>query len=232
MRCPSAWARDSNEVRRGESKNSGKIEITWISTTQAYPRHKLSEYTAQERIEGGYWRPGRPAGPGQRLAAAIEQARVRLADESDVAPIQPPPSGQLVVDLRSPYLPASEISDRDDDYGLGTTWGSQWENSAQGWVAEQWRPVVTTTSGFPAWEVDTYLGVIAGEAAVHSLLADESLLGAALDEGRDVAQRGLIDSAVAKGAHAVVGASVRYTQVGGRLLVTMTGTAVTLRDRS
>ena len=92
--------------------------------------------------------------------------------------------------------------------------------------------MVTTTTGFPDWDVDTYLGVIAGEAAVHSYLADEFLLGAALDEGRDVAQRGLVDAAVAKGAHAVVGASIDYTQVGGRLLVTMTGTAVTLRDRN
>lgn len=192
----------------------------------------LEEQTAPERIEGGYWRPGRPSGPGQRLAAAIEQARSQLGVARDVAPIEPPPADRIVIDLRAPDLPASEVSEEGGDYGLGRSWGTEWPAAAQGWVGDDWRPVVTTTDGFPDWEVETYLGVISGESAVHAHLSDEELLGASLDEGRAVAQRGLIDAAVARGAHAIVGVGIDYTQVGGRLLVTMSGTAVTLRNQS
>ncbi len=125
----------------------------------------------------------------------------------------------------------------DDNYGMGRNWGSGWSRSAQGWVDDgaagpSWRPVVTTTIDFPEWDVDTYLGVVSGEAAVEHAGGNTEALGAALAEAREVAMRGLIDAAVTRGAHAVVGAALSYTPVGRKLLVTAHGTAVALRDRT
>jgi uncharacterized protein YbjQ (UPF0145 family) len=41
----------------------------------------------------------------------------------------------------------------------------------------------------------------------------------------------MVDAGVARGAHALIGVRLDYTQLEGTLLVTATGTAVTLRDR-
>ncbi len=150
------------------------------------------------------------------------------------APVVREPA-ELVRDL-GPATHAGPVPRRDgEDYGLGREWGSTWRWTAQGWVDQdlgipRWRPVVTTTTDFPEWQVDTYLGVVAGEAAVV-VVEEPSLLGRALDEGRAVAMRGLTDAAVARGAHAVVGANLSYTTIDDRVVVSAIGTAVTLRDR-
>ena len=49
----------------------------------------------------------------------------------------------------------------------------------------------------------------------------------ALDRG--AAQETMVREAVARGAHAVIGVNLDYTPVGDCLIVTATGTAVTLR---
>lgn len=147
------------------------------------------------------------------------------------------PDEDLVVDLR-PRQPSRGPSPRrpdDPDYGLGRDWGASWKYSAQGWVGTDsgnpsWRPIVTTTTDVPNWEVDTYLGIVVGEAAV-SQAGDARILGDALAEGRAIAMDGLVDTALGRGAHAVLGVAVGYTSVGRRVLITATGTAVTLRDR-
>ncbi len=148
----------------------------------------------------------------------------------------PPRPERLVTDLNPPGgFGGPARRHRGDDFGLGREWGSTWRWTAQGWVDQEagaptWRPVVTTTVDFPEWQVDTYLGMVAGEAAVDDV-DDAPLLGRALDEGRGIAMQGMIDAAVARGAHAVVGANVAYTPISGRVVVTATGTAVALRDR-
>lgn len=203
-----------------------------------------TDYTAPERLEGGHWRPGRPNQRGRRLRQAINAARSpdnqhsAASEVAEVAPLEDPPPEELVINLR-PQAAAVEGPARtaETDFGLGRTWGSEWSGAAQGWVdrgpsGAAWRPVVTTTGDVPQWDIDTYLGVIAGESAVESHLTDSSLLGAALADGREVSLQGLIEAAVARGAHAVVGVNLGYTQVGGRLIITTSGTAVTLRERS
>lgn len=173
-------------------------------------------------------------------AAGDDGAVVGIFDEPP-AEAPPPPRAMprpedLVSDLNPPGGFGGPAPRRDGgDWGLGREWGSTWRWTAQGWVDEgtgppTWRPVVTTTADFPDWQVDTFLGLVTGEAAVADA-DDAGLLGRALDEGRTVATQGMIDAAVARGAHAVVGAGVAYTPLGGRVVVTATGTAVTLRDR-
>ena len=177
------------------------------------------------------------ARPGEMDDTVIEMFEAYTQQHTAPAPAPPPPAPErLVVDLRPPGSNGGPAPRRDgSDFGLGRDWGSTWRWTTQGWVDVEsgrptWRPVVTTTTDFPEWNVDTFLGVVAGESAVASN-SDLAVLGEALADGREVALRGLVDAAVARGAHAVVGASVDYTPVGERVLVTATGTAVTLRDR-
>lgn len=149
---------------------------------------------------------------------------------------EPPPYDRLVVDLRPQTRAVEGPTRRAPDFGLGSSWGAEWTGAAQGWVdrgpaGPAWRPVITTTDDFPDWHVETYLGIVTGEAAVEAHLSDTRLLGIALAEGREVALHGLVESGVARGAHAVMGVGLSYTQVGGRLLITASGTAVTLRER-
>ncbi|MGH9051964.1 MAG: heavy metal-binding domain-containing protein [Acidimicrobiia bacterium] len=128
-------------------------------------------------------------------------------------------------------------------------WGALWRESAQGWVEDDesgatWRPIVTTTPLLSDWDVDTYLGVVAGETAIGAHAGKDftsgirSLVGARsssyekdLARGRAVALRSMVDEAVARGAHAVIGVEVGHTYLGTALLVTASGTAVTLKTK-
>ncbi len=141
----------------------------------------------------------------------------------------------LVVDLRPKALPAS-TGDASTNYGLGTTWGANWGDSAQGWVPDEygaamWRPVVATTEDLAVWDVRTYLGIVTAEVAVEAHGGDFKQLGSTLTRAREMGVEGLVEEAIARGAHAVVGVDMTYTAIGGRLLITVTGTAVTLKEK-
>ena len=141
----------------------------------------------------------------------------------------------LVVDLRPKALPAS-TGDASNNYGLGTSWGANWGDSAQGWVPDEygaamWRPVVATTEDLAVWDVRTYLGIVTAEVAVEAHGGDFKQLGTTLTRAREMGVEGLVEEAIARGAHAVVGVDMTYTAIGGRLLITVTGTAVTLKEK-
>ena len=123
-------------------------------------------------------------------------------------------------------------------------WGDLWRQSVQGWVRDEtgtkiWRPIVTTTTAVPNWEIDTNLGMVTGESACAideerlGLLLESAPGGASLRrelaEDRQAAEAAMVGDAVARGAHAVIGVKLDYTPVGDCLIVTATGTAVTLR---
>jgi uncharacterized protein YbjQ (UPF0145 family) len=123
-------------------------------------------------------------------------------------------------------------------------WGDLWRESVQGWVrgkdgTKVWRPIVTTTTAVPNWDIDTNLGMVTGESACS---LDAGRMGALLESpggaeslrrelalDRGTAQEAMVREAVARGAHAVIGVNLDYTPVGDCLIVTATGTAVTLR---
>ncbi len=141
----------------------------------------------------------------------------------------------LVVDLRTKALPAT-TGDAADNYGLGKTWGSNWQGSAQGWVPDEygsamWRPVVATTEDLTVWDIRTYLGIVTAEVAVEARGGDFKQLGATMTRAREMGVEGLVEEAIARGAHAVVGVDMSYTSIGGRLLIKVTGTAVTLKEK-
>ena len=177
---------------------------------------------------GQYLTSRRTTAPGNRLLGAVETARALhpANEESNVHPIVEP----AVVDI-SPRVAVDEPL-AGEDYGLGSRWGARWDDAAQGWKgdAATWKPIVTTTTEFADWAIDTYLGVVSGEATARVDVL-ESALGGVLDEARRVAMDSLVDNAVTRGAHAVVACGLNYTTIDHRMLVTVTGTAVTIKER-
>ncbi len=108
-------------------------------------------------------------------------------------------------------------------------WGALWRQSAQGWVEDPagravWRPIVTTSASLSEWEVDTYLGLVTGELAISA----DNLEGSLRSARQDAVDR-MVDDALARGAHAVIGVSVDLVEVARRVVVSAAGTAVTLK---
>lgn len=108
-------------------------------------------------------------------------------------------------------------------------WGSRWQESAQGWVEDEqgrstWRPIVTTSPILSEWQIDTYLGVVAADVVLGS-----GPIEVEMTSRRTAAMRALVDEAMARGAHAIVGVSTTMASLGGSTVLTATGTAVTLK---
>jgi uncharacterized protein YbjQ (UPF0145 family) len=124
--------------------------------------------------------------------------------------------------------------------------GQLWRESVQGWVSKpggeaEWRPIVTTTTDVAGWELDVNLGMVTGESAcavdsagLGDLVKSErgrKALRHVLAKDRRIAETAMVGEAVARGAHAVIGVKLDYTYLGECLIVTATGTAVTLKNR-
>jgi uncharacterized protein YbjQ (UPF0145 family) len=195
---------------------------------------------AQKRIEAG-----KQVATTPKTRAAAESGRSewgsarKPADAKAESVIQRETTPAVVVDLRpdSDRIPGPMPAVREADYGLGRRWGVDWQRSAQGWITAAdgratWRPVVTTTQELAKWDVHTYLGVVTAEVAVEAPSGDLRQVGATLAKGRQVGVEGLVEEAVERGAHAVIGVTMQYTPIGTRMLITMSGTAVTLQDKS
>ncbi|VAW09059.1 hypothetical protein MNBD_ACTINO02-2651 [hydrothermal vent metagenome] len=168
---------------------------------------------------------------GDRVPAVVG-AHSPTAEASVPAAAEQP----IIRDLRSTRQGAA-TAESNAHYGLGRRWGSQWTDAAQGWVTlasgqSVWRPVVTTTETLPQWDTDTYLGVVTAEVAVDGSSAAFASLGETLARARQVGIEGLTEEAIDRGAHAVIGVTMSYTALGNRLLITLTGTAVTLREKA
>jgi uncharacterized protein YbjQ (UPF0145 family) len=199
---------------------------------------------AQKRIEAGKQVVASPRHTSTETVSS-EWAAARRPPETQPEPESTPESPvpqetpHVVVDLRpdADRIPGPMPAIREVDYGLGRRWGAEWQRSAQGWVTgvdgrATWRPVVTTTQELASWDVHTYLGVVTAEVAVEAQSGDLRQVGATLARGRQVGIEGLVDEAVERGAHAIIGVTMQYTSVGTRMLITMSGTAVTLQEKA
>ena len=62
-----------------------------------------------------------------------------------------------------------------------------------------------TTAELANWDVRTYLGIVTAEVAVEAHGGDFKQLGATLTRAREIGTEGLIEEAITRGAHAVVG---------------------------
>jgi uncharacterized protein YbjQ (UPF0145 family) len=169
----------------------------------------------------------------------IPAIEVPPAANESAQPASPPPDWIMVEPPPAETKPAPPVEEHP-----APEWGDLWRESVQGWVRDEdgtkvWRPIVTTTTSVPNWEIDTNLGMVTGESACA---LEESRLGAMLRsaagasslrqelaDDRRRAQEAMVREAVARGAHAVIGVNLDYTPLGDCLIVTATGTAVTLR---
>ena len=120
-------------------------------------------------------------------------------------------------------------SEPEPDDGVPIEWGSRWQESAQGWVEDgrgrsTWRPIVTTSPLLSEWQIDTYLGVVSADVVLGSGSIESEMA-----TGRTSAMRNLVDEAMTRGAHAIVGVSTTIAPVGSATVLTATGTAVTLK---
>jgi uncharacterized protein YbjQ (UPF0145 family) len=124
-------------------------------------------------------------------------------------------------------------SEPDPESAAGDTapieWGSRWQESAQGWVEDDqgrstWRPIITTSPLLSEWQIDTYLGVVAADMILGS-----GPIQTEMAAGRTAAMRALVDEAMARGAHAIVGVTTTMAPIGANTVLTATGTAVTLK---
>ncbi len=126
--------------------------------------------------------------------------------------------------------PASEVEESVSEIEPEPVeWGSRWQESAQGWVEDEqgrstWRPIVTTSPLLSEWKIDTYLGVVTADVVLGAGPIETEMAG-----GRTAAMRAIINDAMARGAHAVVGVTTTVSPVGTATVLTATGTAVTLK---
>ncbi|MEE9534644.1 MAG: heavy metal-binding domain-containing protein [Acidimicrobiia bacterium] len=180
--------------------------------------------------------PSEYAEAADSATAALTQAIAsRPTTEEEWISVEPEaPGSQLPAEKLAPARPQP-----------APEWGEQWRDAIQGWVrigdgAKVWRPIVTTTTTVPNWEIDTNLGIVTGESAcavetkglgtlVESVDGNDAMRKI-LARDRALAQEAMVREAVARGAHAVIGVNLDYTFLGECLILTVTGTAVTLRN--
>jgi uncharacterized protein YbjQ (UPF0145 family) len=180
--------------------------------------------------------PSEYAEAADSAAAALTQAIASrpTTDEEWISVEPEAPGSQLPAEKPAPARPQP-----------APEWGEQWRDAVQGWVrigdgAKVWRPIVTTTTTVPNWEIDTNLGIVTGESAcavetkglgtlVESVDGNDAMRKI-LARDRALAQEAMVREAVARGAHAVIGVNLDYTFLGECLILTVTGTAVTLRN--
>ena len=112
----------------------------------------------------------------------------------------------------------------------GAQWGERWEGSVQGWIETDggetvWRPIISTADTLSSWDIETYLGVVTGDAPIDAGDGVEGLAAA-----RDVALNIAVADAIARGGHAVTSVHFTVHHLGASAVVTASGTAVTLRS--
>lgn len=110
------------------------------------------------------------------------------------------------------------------------TGSERWDESVQGWIENDdgepaWRPIISTAESLSPWTIETYLGIVTGDASVEPA-GDIDGLAAARDAALDIA----VADAVDRGGHAVTGVKFAVHEIGASTIVTASGTAVTLRS--
>jgi uncharacterized protein YbjQ (UPF0145 family) len=101
--------------------------------------------------------------------------------------------------------------------------------------------IVTTTNSVEGYKVATYHGIVVGEAILGANVFRDLFAGitdiiggrsgayeASLGEARETALRELEERAQTMGANAVIGVDLDYEVINNMLMVSASGTAVTL----
>jgi uncharacterized protein YbjQ (UPF0145 family) len=107
-------------------------------------------------------------------------------------------------------------------------WGTRSDEAYEGWVqddqgVETWRMIVTNLSTVAGYDIDEFLGLAVADSMVSSHDVQ------AVASGRRAAIDALTEDGVLRGAHAIVAVTHAIQPVGDQILVTVSGTAVTLK---
>lgn len=107
-------------------------------------------------------------------------------------------------------------------------WGTRSDEAYEGWVqddegVETWRMIVTNLPTVSGYDIDEFLGL----AVADSMVASHDVETVAI--GRRAAFDALTEDGVLRGAHAIVAVAHAIQPVGDQILVTVSGTAVTLK---
>ena len=194
----------------------------------------------EEAAPIGWW--SEPSGP---VAASIPEVETPSGGSSDEIVADEPVADEPDVAADAPAGEDDQTDASDDALetgGLGqegaavidspVEWGTRYRDAHQGWVEDDegrstWRPIVTSGESVAGWEIDIYLGLVSGDVAADPGSSDTVADDVAT--AREGALRRMLDEALARGAHAVVGVTFSIQEVTGALLVAASGVAVTLR---
>lgn len=220
------------EPDAGVAKESVDDSTVIIDFRSAGSREAATHPVHQTPTEYAEAAESAAAGLSEAIAARPAAEEGWILVEPDTTPSRPEIKPKPKPPARQPAKSAPE-------------WGELWRDSVQGWVriddgTKVWRPIVTTTTTVPNWEIDTNLGIVTGESAcaveseglgnmVDSIDGNDAIRKI-LERDRGLAQDSMVREAVARGAHAVIGVTLDYTFLGECLILTVTGTAVTLRN--
>lgn len=167
---------------------------------------------------------------GSEVAEEDQVAEVESVEIETVFAEETPAEPREALGEPDAALSAFETAETaDEPADSPVEWGSRWQESAQGWVEDEngqssWRPIVTASPILSDWQVDTYLGVVDSDA----VLGDGPVLDE-LPRARAEARKALVDEAMARGAHAILGVSTTLATVGAISVLSASGTAVTLK---
>lgn len=107
-------------------------------------------------------------------------------------------------------------------------WGTRSDDAYEGWVqddsgVETWRMIITNLPTVAGYDIDEFLGL----AVADSLIVSHDV--EAVASGRRAAIDALTEDGVLRGAHAIVAVTHAVQSMGNQMLVTVSGTAVTLK---
>ena len=107
-------------------------------------------------------------------------------------------------------------------------WGTRSDDAYEGWVqddegVETWRMIITNLPTVAGYEIDEFLGL----AVADSLVGSHDVHAVA--GGRRAAIDALTEDGVLRGAHAIVAVAHAVQPIDHQMLVTVSGTAVTLK---
>ena len=180
---------------------------------------EISESDAAETSDDP-WGEGGGAGPTSEDSIDVPISSLPVPSiYQDLEHLPPIITDHPVADARAASPPAHS------DAG-----SERWDESVQGWIENEdgepaWRPIISTSDSLSPWTIETYLGIVTGDASVEPA-GDIDGLAAARGAALDIA----VADAVDRGGHAVTGVKFAVNEIGASTIVTASGTAVTLRS--
>ena len=151
------------------------------------------------------------------FAAAMDDLKVDAAElgVGEAASVHPPILGTIATGVIA-KKPIPE------------DWGTRSDDAYEGWVqdddgVETWRMIITNLPTVAGYEIDEFLGL----AVADSLVGSHDVHAVA--SGRRAAIDALTEDGVLRGAHAIVAVTHAVQPIEHQMLVTVSGTAVTLK---